>query len=63
MARRKKRKRKLRRKNKQFRNKDPRYFEKLAVIKKGLRWFFTKESKKHLGVQNDLKRKTRKKTG
>ena len=40
----------MRRKNKRFRNKDPRYFEKLAVIKKGLRWFFNKESKKHFGV-------------
>jgi hypothetical protein len=53
----------MRRKNKGFRNKDPRYFEKLAVIKKGLRWFFTKESKKHLGVHNDFKRKNGKKTG
>ena len=41
----------MRRKNKGFRNKDPRYFEKLAIIKKGLRWFFTNESKKHLGVE------------
>lgn len=40
----------MRRKRRGFRNKDPRYFEKLAVIKKGIRSFFTKESKKHLGV-------------
>jgi hypothetical protein len=41
----------MRRKNKGFRNKDPRYFEKLAIIKKGLRWFFTNQSKKQLGIQ------------
>lgn len=51
----------MRRKNKGFRNKDPRYFEKLAVIKKGLRWFFTKESKKHLGVHNGQQRKNSRK--
>tara|TARA_R100000951_G_scaffold78619_1_gene66380 strand:- start:7423 stop:7575 length:153 start_codon:yes stop_codon:yes gene_type:complete len=49
----------LKKKNKGFRNKDPRYFEKLAEAKKKLRWFFIKESKKKLGVENDLKRKDR----
>jgi hypothetical protein len=47
----------VRRKNKGFRNKDPRYFDKLANIKKGLRWFFTRESKKKFGVENGKQRK------
>jgi len=47
----------VRRKNKGFRNKDPRYFDKLANIKKGLRWFFTRESKKKFGVENGSQRK------
>tara|TARA_A100001391_G_scaffold152934_1_gene110733 strand:- start:8970 stop:9131 length:162 start_codon:yes stop_codon:yes gene_type:complete len=53
----------MRRKRKGFRNKDPRYFEKLAVIKRGVHWFFNTESKKKLGVQNDIKRKNGKKVG
>ena len=57
----------MRRKNKGFRNKDPRYFEKLAIIKKGLRWFFTNQSKKQFGVDKaneaTQNRKITKKTG
>jgi hypothetical protein len=37
------------RKNKGFRNKDPRYFDKLRDQKRSLRNFFTKESVKKLG--------------
>ena len=52
----------MRRKNKGFRNKDPRYFEKLAVIKRGVRWFFNIESKKKLGVKNGQQRKNARKS-
>jgi hypothetical protein len=41
----------LKRKNKGFRNKDPRYFEKLAEAKKKLRWFFIKESRETFGKE------------
>jgi hypothetical protein len=51
----------LKRKRKGFRNKDPRYFEKLAVIKRGVRWFFNIESKKKLGVENEQQRKNTRK--
>jgi hypothetical protein len=39
----------MKRKNKGFRNKDPRYFEKLGETKKKLKYFFLKESKAKLG--------------
>ena len=39
----------MNRKNKRFRNKDPRYFEKLSESKKKLKYFFLKESKAKLG--------------
>ncbi len=39
----------MNRKNKGFRNKDPRYFDKLRDQKRSLRNFFTKESVKKLG--------------
>jgi len=39
----------LRRKRKGFRNKDPRYFDKLRDIKKKLRYSFLKETKRKLG--------------
>ena len=37
------------RKNKGFRNKDPRYFDKLREEKRSLRNFFTKETVRKLG--------------
>jgi hypothetical protein len=46
-----------RRKNKGFRNKDPKYFEKLGETKKEVRWFTSQETKKQLGVENGPQRK------
>ena len=39
----------MRKRNKGFRNKDPRYFDKLRDEKRSLRNFFTKETVKKLG--------------
>jgi hypothetical protein len=39
----------LKRKHKGFRNKDPRYFDKVRDYKKKLWYFFLKESKNKLG--------------
>lgn len=50
----------MNKKNKKFRNKDPRYFEKLSESKKKLKYFFLKESKAKLG--KDFKHETIKRT-
>ena len=50
----------MNKKNKRFRNKDPRYFEKLSESKKKLKYFFLKESKAKLG--KDFKHETTKRT-
>ena len=50
----------MNKKNKRFRNKDPRYFEKLSESKKKLKYFFLKESKAKLG--KDFKHETIKRT-
>lgn len=50
----------MNKKNKRFRNKDPRYFEKLSESKKKLKYFFLKESKAKLG--KDFKHGTQNRT-
>jgi patatin-like phospholipase/acyl hydrolase len=50
----------MNKKNKGFRNKDPRYFEKLSESKKKLKYFFLKESKAKLG--KDFKHGTQNRT-